>query len=74
MIELITDRLLIRNFTANDTDDLHTMIQQYSASLYALMDHKWPTEKEEIRKVAEWFASGDRFLVVCLKDSGKFIV
>ena len=73
MIELSTGRLYIRNFTVGDTDALHEMILQYAASPYALMDHKWPTEKEEIRKVAEWFAGGDQFLAVCLKESDKFI-
>ena len=73
MITLNTKRLIIRNFTVDDTDALHLMILQYAASPYALMDHKWPTEKEEIRQVAEWFASGDRFLAVCLKESDEFI-
>jgi RimJ/RimL family protein N-acetyltransferase len=73
VIELTTDRLHIRNFTTDDTDALHAIILQYSASPFALMDHKWPTEKEEIAEVVKWFASGDRFLAVCLKDTKQLI-
>jgi len=73
VIAIETDRLVIRNFEVNDWEDLHQMIVQYQASEVAKYDHPWPTSAEEIKGVAEWFASGDRFLAVCLKHTGEFI-
>ena len=71
MIE--TDRLAIRNFTADDWRDLQEMIVQYQASALAQYDHEWPTGADEIKGVAGWFASGDSFLAACLKTTGKVI-
>jgi len=68
-----TERLIIRNFTKDDSSELREMVLQYVASPYAIYDHQWPTSEEEIRGVAEWFASGDRYLAVCLKPEGTFI-
>ena len=68
-----TDRLTIRNFAKDDWEDLREMILQYQSSEYAAYDHQWPTSEDELRGVAEWFASGDSFLAVCLKPTGKFI-
>lgn len=73
MTELETARLDIRNFQISDCDALHGMIIQYQASEFAAFDHPWPTATEEIRKVTAWFAGGDSFLAVCLKDTGRFI-
>jgi ribosomal-protein-alanine N-acetyltransferase len=70
---LETKRLAIRNFTPGDWEALHEMIAQYEASEYAVFDQQWPTTPDEIKGVAEWFASGDSFLAVCLKDTGRFI-
>lgn len=68
-----TERLSIRNFKKSDWEALHEMIVQYESSEYAVYDHQWPTSPEEIKKVAEWFASEDSYLAVCLKDTGQFI-
>jgi ribosomal-protein-alanine N-acetyltransferase len=73
MTILETQRLTIRNFRVSDWEALHEMISQYESSEVAAYDHQWPTSPEEIRKVAEWFASGDSYLAVCLKDTGQFI-
>jgi ribosomal-protein-alanine N-acetyltransferase len=73
MTAIETDRLAIRNFDVGDWEDLHRMIVQYQASEVAKYDHQWPTSAEEIRGVAEWFASGDSYLAVCLKGTGEFI-
>ena len=72
MIRLETERLVIRNFTEMDWEDLHRMILQYEASGMAIYDQPWPTSAEEIKGVAKWFAGGDHFLAVCLKDTGEF--
>ncbi len=73
MVTLETDRLVIRNFRPDDWEALHEMISQYQASENALYDQQWPTTPDEIKGVAEWFAGGDGFLAVCLKDTGQFI-
>jgi ribosomal-protein-alanine N-acetyltransferase len=69
-----TDRLILRNFTIDDWPALHKMTVQYQQSPYAKYDpHPSPTEPEKIREVAQWFASGDNYLAVCLKEGGVFI-
>lgn len=73
MIPLTTERLEIRNFDANDWESLHALIVQYEASEFAIYDHQWPTTSEEIKKIIVWFANGDDFLVVWLKETGQFI-
>jgi ribosomal-protein-alanine N-acetyltransferase len=70
---LETKRLLIRNFKPGDWEALHEMIVQYQASELAAYDQQWPTGPEDIKRVAEWFASGDSYLAVTLKDTGRFI-
>ncbi|HEX3049756.1 MAG TPA: GNAT family N-acetyltransferase [Aggregatilineaceae bacterium] len=49
------------------------MIQQYAASEYAAYDHPWPTSDDEIKGVTEWFASGDHYFAVCLKETGQLV-
>ncbi len=73
MTSIETPRLVIRNFKTGDWEALHEMIVQYEASEFAAYDQQWPTDPEKIKGVAEWFASGDGFLAVCLKDTGRFI-
>jgi RimJ/RimL family protein N-acetyltransferase len=73
MITLETERLVIRNFIPGDWEALYEMITQYAASENAAYDQQWPTTPEEIKGVTDWFAGGDSFLAVCLKDAGQFI-
>lgn len=73
MICLETERLIIRNFTIDDWQDVQRMAIDYSASDYARYDHPWPTDDEGIRSATEWFASGDSYLAVCLKATGEYI-
>jgi [ribosomal protein S5]-alanine N-acetyltransferase len=73
MTTLETERLIIRNFQASDWQDLYVIIVQYQASEFAPYDQPWPTSREEIKRIVEWFASGDSFLAVCLKDTNQLI-
>lgn len=73
MIAIDTERLALRNFGADDWEALYELITQYESSPYAAYDQPWPTSPAEIKKVAEWFASGDNYLAVCLQDTGQFI-
>ena len=68
-----TERLLIRNFNANDWEALFHLTAQYEASEFARYDHAWPTTEGGIKGAVEWFASGDSYLAVCLKPSGALI-
>jgi ribosomal-protein-alanine N-acetyltransferase len=73
MTVLETERLIIRNFQAGEWQALHRVIEKYQASNFAQYDQQWPTSIEEIKKVTEWFASGDSFLAVCLKEKNQLI-
>ncbi len=73
MTMLETERLTIRNFRISDWEALRELINQYESSEFAAYDQQWPTSPEEICKIAEWFASGDSYFAVCLKDTGRFV-
>lgn len=68
-----TKRLTIRNFKEDDARALFEMVIGYMASPFAAYDHAWPTSQEEITKVTAWFAEGDDYLAVCLKESDFLI-
>jgi RimJ/RimL family protein N-acetyltransferase len=68
MLTLKTERLVLRNFHLADWQALHEIISQYELSGLALYDQPWPTSPEEIRQITRWFASGDSYLAVCLKE------
>ena len=66
---LETERLVIRNFRVDDWEALHESILQYVASgLAAYEPNQWPTTPEGIKGATEWFASGDEYFAVCLKE------
>ena len=79
MTPLETDRLILRNFRPEDWRDLLEVAINYQASEYAKYDHKWPTDEEGVKGMANWFSSappegaGDRFAAVCLRSTGKLI-
>ena len=73
MTPITTERLEIRNFRPDDWAELQEIIVQFQDSQYSDYDHEWPTSDEKLREIAEWFAGGDRFMAVVLKDSGKLI-
>jgi RimJ/RimL family protein N-acetyltransferase len=73
MILLETDRLLIRNFRAEDWQELQELAIRYQASEWAQYDHPWPTSAEEVRSMAAWLASGDDYVAACLKATGQLI-
>ena len=49
------------------------MMVQYQASAAAVYDHEWPTSTEEIKGITKWFAGGDTYLAVWLKETGQMI-
>lgn len=73
MTSLETDRLIVRNFRPDDWPQLHVLAVAYQATDAAQYDHPWPTSEEEVKGMANWFASGDDYLAVCLKGTGQLI-
>jgi RimJ/RimL family protein N-acetyltransferase len=73
MILLESERLIIRNFQVSDWKILHEIIIKYQESEFAPYDQQWPTSQEEIKRVTEWFANGDSYLAVCIKESKTLI-
>lgn len=68
-----TERLVLRNFTPGDEQALSQTITRYQATEYARYDRPWPSTSDEIKSIVEWFAGGDDFLAVELKNGGSFI-
>jgi RimJ/RimL family protein N-acetyltransferase len=73
MQPLDTPRLTIRNFTVDDWRALQELVVAHSATPVAQYDHAWPTDDEGVRGACAWFASGDAFLAVCLRATGRLI-
>ncbi len=73
MLSLATERLVIRSFSPDDWRQLQEMSVKYQASPEARYEDPWPTSDDGVQHLAEFFASGDDYLAVCLKDSGKLI-
>jgi RimJ/RimL family protein N-acetyltransferase len=73
MIRLQTERLLLRNFVAEDWRALREIIAGYAASAWAAYDHTWPTAPGKVREIVASFARADTTLAVTLRDSGRLI-
>ena len=74
MIRLETERLIIRNFTADDWKDIAKIAMNYEKSEYAKTDDgPWPNNLEEYKGIAEWFAKGDDFVAIVLKAEKQLI-
>jgi len=73
MTSLETDRLVIRNFHPDDWQQLQELAVAYQASEAARYEDPWPTSTEEVKGMAAWFAGGDDYLAVCLKETGELV-
>jgi len=73
VIPLETERLTLRNFHPDDWQDFQEVIVAYQASASAKYEDPWPTSAEDIKNIITWFASGDDYLAVCLRSTGKII-
>jgi ribosomal-protein-alanine N-acetyltransferase len=73
VISLETERLILRNFRPEDWQELQELAIAYRASEWAQYEDPWPTSEQEVKGMAEWFASGDEYLAVCLKTTSKLI-
>lgn len=70
MENLQSERLIIRNFTPNDGNDLFEYLSRADVLTYEPGE---PESAETCRHLAAEHAEGDFFLAVCLKESGKMI-
>jgi ribosomal-protein-alanine N-acetyltransferase len=73
MTSLETDRLVIRNFHPDDWQQLQELAVAYQASEAARYEDPWPTSTEEVKGMAAWFAGGDDYLAVCLRETGELV-
>jgi ribosomal-protein-alanine N-acetyltransferase len=73
VIKLETNRLVIRNFVPDDWRGLQEVAIQYQASEWAKYEDPWPTGTDEVKGMTQFFTSGDDYLAVSLKDTGKLI-
>jgi ribosomal-protein-alanine N-acetyltransferase len=73
MINLETERLVIRNLLAEDWQRLLEIAIQAETSEYWAYDYPWPTTEEEIKRIASDLAGNDGFIAVCLKSTAEFI-
>lgn len=62
MINIKTNRMLLRNFVIDDWKYLQEIIIDKETSEYAIYDHQFPTSDIEVKKITEWFAKGNKFL------------
>ncbi len=65
-----TDRLIIRNFSEDDWEDLYEYLSQKEVLRY---EPGGPSSQEECRQMAADRSKGNSFWAVCLKENGKMI-
>ena len=65
-----TDRLIIRNFSPDDWQDLHAYLSDEQVVRY---EPYRPFTEEQSREEAARRAGDQNFLAVCLKENGKLI-
>ncbi|NHK32394.1 MAG: GNAT family N-acetyltransferase [Asgard group archaeon] len=73
MINRKTDRLIIRNFTSEDLEDMLEISQQYEKTEMAQYDQQFPQTAEGMKEVMEFISCGDSFAAVELKTIPKVI-
>ncbi len=73
VLNIETERLVIRKFTPDDWRDLLEIAVSNQKSEFSAFDHEWPTDEAGIKKAAEYFASGSPFWAVELKEPRKVI-
>ncbi|MHA2038983.1 MAG: GNAT family N-acetyltransferase [Candidatus Hodarchaeales archaeon] len=74
MIKIELERIIIRNFTPNDWEDLSEVGLKYEASKYAKYDHgPWPDSPGVYKGIVQSWSENDDFLAVILKETNKLI-
>lgn len=70
MLNMETERLVIRNFVPGDSEDLHEYLSQKEVLRY---EPGSVSNLEECKNMANERSQSNIFLAVCLKDSDKMI-
>jgi RimJ/RimL family protein N-acetyltransferase len=73
MREIITERLVINNFTQQDINNVYELIRDYKKSEYYKYDHQWPEDYSEYENILKWLSAEDNYLAVRIKKEGVFI-
>jgi len=73
MRQIITDRLILNNFTKDDTEDLYELIIDYRKSQIYKYDHKWPESLIEYNDIVKWLSDEDDYLAVRKMTDRAFI-
>lgn len=68
-----TQRLTLNNFKTSDWQALREIATDKDNAPFAFMDDTWPTDDEKIKEICSWFADGDQFLAVRIKQSDELI-
>ncbi|HEX3078274.1 MAG TPA: GNAT family N-acetyltransferase [Lachnospiraceae bacterium] len=68
-----TNRLIIRRFQPEDAQGLCVLANDKESSPLATRDHKWPTDLESCKGIAQYFSSEPSFWAVCIKPSFEII-
>ena len=68
--KIVSERLIIRKFNADDWKDIH---QYLSDEKVVRFEPYEPFSEEESKEQAIYRAKNEEFIAVCLKDSGKVI-
>lgn len=72
-MELTTERLIIRSFTQHDWLKLQDLSNDREKSPFRHMDHQWPTDVEDIKKICNWFSETDAYWAICLRRTNDLI-
>ena len=74
IINLETERLIIRNFCASDWEDLAELAIKYEKTELAKYDEgPWPSDTAEYKTIVKQMGEADNFLAVILKENRKLI-
>lgn len=73
MIELESERLVLRNFEPTDWEDMLEISLQYEQTDMAQYDQEYPQTPEEMKELVGMLGSGDEFAAVALKSQPKVI-
>ncbi len=72
VMELRTDRLVLRGFTPDDWRDVHELAMDWSQAPGPDFD-KWPTAEEAAGGLTGHFSSSPKYFALCLKETRKVV-
>jgi [ribosomal protein S5]-alanine N-acetyltransferase len=73
MINVSTSRMIIRNFTPDDWQDLQQIVIDKETSEYAYTDYPFPVGEKEVKEITGYFSNSDNFLAAFEKAEKKVI-